>query len=484
MAWLLVLALLAVGGAGLGRVLSQPSNLLTSSSSSQLVLQDTDSHLVWSSGWKVQSNGSASGDSVHVSGKAGASATLVYYGSYLKILAPTGRGAGAFRVTLDGATTTVSTHGNVFRAQRVVFAAGPAGDRHILKIQVVGTPGHPYVSIDAVVISGSQAAMSDFRARFLPGVTASQPPDSTPTPDPTNGPTPTPTSTPTPTPAPTVDPTPTGTPTPTPTPAPTSAPTSTPPPMAPGAKVVVFPLNGTSAQFAALTKDMTIDVIEMTGGTYTGWHDVAINVDRTARPLLIEPVPGSTVTWNGNAGAGDGLFYPGWSSFTSHITFQGPFQITNFSIGQTGLISTAWVADMTFNGFTVRGTTAPTTNGQTAWALYISSDGVHSGARITANDWNVDNTGTSPTVNGFQMEHGPQANGVTALRWIVTGGRWGAVGRVGGTGVDIEGWTITGANYSSFDFEGPAGIVKNMHAINSGPPIIDSPMVNGTGNIW
>ena len=202
MAWLLVLALLAVGGAGLGRVLSQPSNLLTSSSSSQLVLQDTDSHLVWSSGWKVQSNGSASGGSVHVSGKAGASATLVYYGSYLKILAPTGRGAGAFRVTLDGATTTVSTHGNVFRAQRVVFAAGPAGDRHTLKIQVVGTPGHPYVSIDAVVISGSQAAMSDFRARLLPGVTASQPPDSTPTPDPTNGPTPTPASAPTPTPTP------------------------------------------------------------------------------------------------------------------------------------------------------------------------------------------------------------------------------------------------------------------------------------------
>jgi hypothetical protein len=491
MAWLLVLALLGVGGAGLGSVLSQPGNLLASSSSSQLVIQDTDSHLVWSSGWKVQSSRSASGGSVHVSSSAGASATLVYYGSYVRILAPTGHGAGSFRVTLDGTTTLVATHGNVFHAQQVVFGAGPAGDRHTLRIQVVGTPGHPYVSIDAVVISGAQAAATNFQAKVQPGVTVSQPPVSTPTPDPTSigsdptqGPTPTPTSAPTPTP--TSAPTPTPVPTANPTPTPTSAPTPTPPPMAPGAKVVVFPLNGTQSQFVSLMSDMSIDVIEISGGTYTNWHDVPINVDRTARPLLVEPVPGTTVTWTGNGGSGDGLFYPGWSGFASHVTFQGPFQILNFSLGQTGLVSTAWASNMTFNGFTVRGTTAPSTNGLTAWAVYISSDGTHRGSNLTFNNWNVDNTSSSTghEVNGMQLYHTPQAAGVTALGWTVKGGYWGFVGRYDATAVDIESWTISGTRGPSFDSEGPAGIVKDMHASTSGSPVIDSPMVDGGGNSW
>ncbi len=102
-------------GGALGSELRQPGNLLASSRSSQQVLQDTDSHIVWSSGWMVRSSRSASGGSVHYSGKAGASATVVYYGAYLKLLAPTGQGAGVFRATVDGkATTLVSTHGNVF----------------------------------------------------------------------------------------------------------------------------------------------------------------------------------------------------------------------------------------------------------------------------------------------------------------------------------------------------------------------------------
>jgi hypothetical protein len=231
-------------------------------------------------------------------------------------------------------------------------------------------------------------------------------------------------------------------------------------------------------------KNMSIDVIEMTPGTYRGWH-LSIDIDRTARPLTIRPVSGGTVAFDDTGGTTqEGLLYPGWHGYTSNITFQGPFQITNYTIGQTGLISTAWASQMAFNGFTVRGTTAPTTNGQQAWAAYVSSDGIHRASDLTFDDWDVDNTGTSPTVNGLQLEHAPQADGVTALRWTVKGGRWAFVGRLDATAVDVEGWTISGVAYSSFDSEGPAGIVSNMHVTTSGPPIIDSPMVDGGGNSW
>lgn len=275
-------------------------------------------------------------------------------------------------------------------------------------------------------------------------------------------------------------------------PSPTPAPTPTPTPSS--LKIVQFGPSGTPAQFLSLMKDMTVDVIELQAGTYSGqngWHALAINVDRTARPLLIRPAAGAAVVWDGAGGQTGtaGLFYVGWSSKTAVIRFDpagtgGSFTITGYSIGQTGLISTAWCEDCQFNGFIVRNTTAPTTNGQTAWALYLSSDGVHRGQRITANDWDVDNTGTSPTVNGMQLEHSPQNDGVTALRWNVKGGRWAFVGRLDATGLDIEGWTISGTSGPAFDSQGPAGVVKNMHATTSGAPIIQAPMVNSGGNIW
>ena len=218
MAWLLVIALLAVGGAGLGSVLTQPNSLLASSS--QLIVQDTSAAVVWSAGWKVESSRTALGGTIHYSSTAGASASLIYYGSYMKIIGPTGHGAGDLRVTVDGQTSVVSTHGAVFQARQVIFGAGPTGDRHVLTFQVVGSPGHPNVAIDAFVISAGQAATSNFKFRHKPTATppagtASAPSpgpgtsgaDPTPTPDPTDAPTPTPTATPPSTPAPTPTPT-------------------------------------------------------------------------------------------------------------------------------------------------------------------------------------------------------------------------------------------------------------------------------------
>jgi hypothetical protein len=63
-------------------------------------------------------------------------------------------------------------------------------------------------------------------------------------------------------------------------------------------------------------------------------------------------------------------------------------------------------------------------------------------------------------------------------------GYWAFVGRLDATAVDIEGWTISGTDGPSFDCEGPSGVVRNMHATGSGAPIIESPMVDGGGNVW
>jgi hypothetical protein len=247
-------------------------------------------------------------------------------------------------------------------------------------------------------------------------------------------------------------------------------------------KIVQFPLSGSQSSFEALMKDMSIDVIDMAPGTYHGWH-LEFSINRTARPLTIRPARGTVIFDGTGSSSHEGLITAGWSGYAAHITFSGPFQINNYTIGQTGLIITDWASYLTFDGFSVRGTKAPSTNGQTAWAVYISSDGTHHGSHLTFDYWNVDSSASGHKVSGMQLYHTPQAAGVTALHWTVTGGFWGFVGRGNATGVTIEYWTIKNCTVS-FDSNGPAGVVKYVHASSSGGPTIRSPMVNGGGNTW
>jgi hypothetical protein len=238
MAWVLVLALIAVGATSMGSLLSNANNPLAASSSSQLVVQDTAAQFQWGDGWRVARTRSASGGTLHATGRTGATMSLVFYGTGVELISPTGRAEGTMRVTLDGKTTIVSNHASSYHAHRVVFSASPTGSTHTLTVRVTGSPGHPYVAVDAVVISGNQSLSPDWRTRnqrihAAPPTASPTPtpilgdPAPTPTaPDPTGNPTPVPTATPAPTatPGPTATPAPTGTPVPTPTPAPTPTP--------------------------------------------------------------------------------------------------------------------------------------------------------------------------------------------------------------------------------------------------------------------
>ena len=143
----------------------------------------------------------------------------------------------------------------------------------------------------------------------------------------------------------------------------------------------------------------------------------------------VRPAPGAAVVWDDTGGtSGDSLFYVGsWNGskqVTNYITFDpagtgGSFTVQNYALGQVGLIDTFWVDHVAFNGFHTSGITG-LAGGQLSWTVYVSSDGVHSGSNITFNDWTV-GPSANRNVGGLTTYHDPNAHGVTALRWKISG---------------------------------------------------------------
>ena len=132
--WTVLLTIAALVAAGSGLLLAGPGGLLASSSSPTWV-QDTSPSLVWSGAWTTVRIATASGGTVHQSVSGGASVSLNYTGSYLRIIGPIGRGRGVITIKLDGVTTTVSTHANATAAAQVLFgSAGKAGNSHSVKV--------------------------------------------------------------------------------------------------------------------------------------------------------------------------------------------------------------------------------------------------------------------------------------------------------------------------------------------------------------
>ena len=80
--------------------------------------------------------------------------------------------------------------------------------------------------------------------------------------------------------------------------------------------------SNTKAQFLTKCADMTIDVIELTSGTYT-WQDVHIDVDRTSRPLTIRPALGATCNFVGPATTTGIILSFGHVSIAKYITLDG-----------------------------------------------------------------------------------------------------------------------------------------------------------------
>jgi hypothetical protein len=274
---------------------------------------------------------------------------------------------------------------------------------------------------------------------------------------------------------------------------PSPAPTPTPAPTSPGQAVVSFGPNGTQAEFVALMADTSVDVIEIADGTYSGWHiggsgQPAFTINRSGHPLLVRPAAGATVIFDGaGVPSGDGWFYAGrWTTQSAPVgsfTFQGPFVIQNYALGQQGLVSTYWAEHVAFSGFATRGITG-LSGGSTSWQVYVSSDGIHRGSDLTFDDWTVAAT-PGKNASGLQTYHDPQASGVHAVGWTIDAPHIAILSWGDATGVDVEGWRITNADYPVSTDGVAAGILRNNSATGSMyAPIIKAPFVDGGGNSW
>jgi len=206
---LMVLALALAGIAGVAGATSQLGGQDGSlaASHSATTYQDTSSALHWSAGWKLVRTGSASGGTERATGKAGATMTLSYNGTRVQIIGPTRSAGGTIQVTLDGSSTSVSTHAGSFHAHQVLYTANPANGHHTLTIRFMSTAKHRYFALDSLLVTAIAPAI----VVSNPTPTPTAPADPTPTPT-SGGPFPTPTMTPDPTPKPTSAPKPTAAP--------------------------------------------------------------------------------------------------------------------------------------------------------------------------------------------------------------------------------------------------------------------------------
>ena len=95
------------------------------------------------------------GGAVRYATTAGATATFTFTGSKVIWYGPVGPTRGQAKIRIDGTyVTTVNLFRSSFVARKAVFAKGwAAAGKHTLQIEVVGTPGHPYVAIDQLAVA-------------------------------------------------------------------------------------------------------------------------------------------------------------------------------------------------------------------------------------------------------------------------------------------------------------------------------------------
>jgi hypothetical protein len=513
---ILVLVAIAVPFADVSAATRSARKLLSawSSTSTVDVVQESSRRISYGGSWVFAYYPDYLGGRAKATNAAGAKATLKFKGAAISWVGPIGPTRGKARVYIDGTlAATVNTYNDTFRPTRVLFQKSwTSVGTHRIQIVALGTYGHPTVALDAFFVRldlGDTSVPADNSGSPIPTLAPDSPtpaptvaPTATPTPTPTDpilgapAPSPTPTATPAPSPTPAPTPSPTPASTPTPTSSPTPSPTS-------GLRIVRFGPSGTQADFVKLMRDMTVDVIEMEAGTYSGWHvggsgrstNPMFTLDRSARPLLVRPAPGAAVIFDGSTVPyGDGWFYFGdWSGagtapITSYITFDpagtgGSFTIQNYVLGRQGLVNTFWADHVTVNGFRVRNSSG-TSDGNNSWSVYVSSDGAHRASNLTFNNWDIVGA-PDQSLSAFQTYHTPQADGVTVKNWTVSSVHQAMTSWQGATGVLFDGWNVTGC-YDTVNTDGTsAGIVRNSTTTGcASAPLIRSPFVDGGGNSW
>jgi hypothetical protein len=118
-------------------------------------LDEADPSIAWSGRWSLASHDGYAGGNVRWSSSTRSSATLAFDGRSISWIGPVGPTRGSARVYIDDVlVATVSQYARSYAPQKTLYTRdfGAVG-RHTLKIVVAGTPGHPMVAIDELVIS-------------------------------------------------------------------------------------------------------------------------------------------------------------------------------------------------------------------------------------------------------------------------------------------------------------------------------------------
>ena len=119
------------------------------------IIEDSATNIVYSPGWVDVSDGGFSGGAAHETGAAGETATLRVSARAFAWVARQGADKGQAEIRIDGVlVTTVDLYRLEPLASKTTMFTKTWNmtGLHTIQITVVGTPGHPLVDIDAVLI--------------------------------------------------------------------------------------------------------------------------------------------------------------------------------------------------------------------------------------------------------------------------------------------------------------------------------------------
>lgn len=263
-----------------------------------------------------------------------------------------------------------------------------------------------------------------------------------------------------------------------------------------GGTTVDFPGTGanTEAAFLAMVADMSIDAIEIAGGTYT-WDDVEIDIDRSARPLAIRPRAGETVTFVGNGSTSSGTFFFGLNSTTKWITMSG-FTFDGIALAQAGVFelrSGDYISllDMTFKNLT-RDHAVVGSAEYKSWCLYMSmGSGVRNLDHIVIDGWDCQSPVVNRDMSCMVVGSSTLQNGsISITNLTLDGYHHGLYVDVDTTNLTLDTWAMNDTGRSSvpssiqFTAKDINGTYRNIVATASDPLLDNSTgtMVDGGGN--
>lgn len=116
---------------------------------------ERSSAIAYEGKWRTASHSQYAGDRVRYAKAAGAAATLTFTGRKVVLYGPGGSTRGKARVYVDGEyVKTVDFHRGSFKARVAIFKKSwKDSGQHTVRIEVVGSGGHPMVAIDEFVVT-------------------------------------------------------------------------------------------------------------------------------------------------------------------------------------------------------------------------------------------------------------------------------------------------------------------------------------------